>query len=119
MKIEKIYRLIYVCDDSESCESSFFIDKKEALDYLEDMKEDVSELYEHNDNCAHPFGGEIQLEEITLDEVEDIDLYANREVISEWVFDEDFTRTYQKDMANAGICTEETFGMWEDKNLER
>lgn len=118
MKIEKIYRLVYVCDDSERCESSFFIDKREALDYLEDMKEDVSELYEHNDNCAHPFGGEIQLQEITLDEVEDIDLYANREVISEWVYDKDFTEDYQKDMAEAGICTEETFGMWKDYEVK-
>lgn len=118
MKIEKIYRLVYVSDDSKDCKSSFFTDKKSAINYLEDMKDDISKLYEEYDNCEHPFGAGIHLQEIILDEVEDIDFFANTEKISEWVFDEDFTRAYQKDMAKAGICTEETFGMWKDYEVE-
>lgn len=118
MRIDKIYRLIYVCEDSESCESKFFTNKKGALDYLEDMKDEVGKLYEDNDNGSHPFGGAIVLQEIVLDEVEDIDLYAESKDVSEWVFDEDYTMCYQKDMANAGIYTEELWGMWKDYEVE-
>lgn len=117
MKIDKIYRLIY-SGENGFLTSSFFTKKEEALNYLSDIKEDIHKLYEDYDNAAHPLGEVIRLQSIDLYEVEDIDFYADDKEVSEWVYDKDFTEDYQKDMAEAGICTEEVFGMWKDYEVK-
>lgn len=114
--IERVYRLVYSDENNEYTDSPFFLAKDEALEYLEKVKEAVRVLYEDDDGIC--LGGTIELQTIDLNEVEDIDFYADSREISKWVVDEEATRERYLELVECcGIVCHDEIGMWEDKRM--
>lgn len=79
MKVEKLYQLAcYGFNDFY--ETEFFTSKEECLSELQNFKENILE----EDENMEELDTTIELYEIYLDDVEDIDDYANKKTISIW-----------------------------------
>lgn len=85
-KLDAIYRLVYESSDA-NYEDNFYASEKEALASLDHIKYAIEELNE--DYYDYPAGSCIYLQKIVLNDVEDIDYCASKELISEWVPDLD------------------------------
>lgn len=104
-EVKKLYRFKFHSEITVDClYSGFYLSDTEAYDHLDSFKEKISE--NHAEWNRYAIGDTIEIQEINLDEVEDIDYYAESKTVSEIIIDEGASEEKRIELAECcGIVT--------------